>query len=170
MEKGVIIMKKFLVSFIIGVVMMAIGTTSLIFEIGQFEHVNAVDVLANHAYGYRNEVFDLKNDKDVVELVLHDDYYGHSYEYNYDDSLKDRVKITLSGGVSYSVSGSTIDVSKIDDEYYYGYENDFTRSWNRIEFFLDGLKERKIYEMGYDPIIITTSYSNKDRVRIITNN
>lgn len=160
MEKGVIDMKKFLISFIIGVVMMAIGTTSLIFEIGQFDHVRAEEILSNNKLGYRSEVFNVK-ENEMIDIRMEDSYGDYSYEYVYDESMKDRVKISFSDAVSYSRSDLQVVVNDID-----GYNGDFFTGWDHFKYFLEGLKERKIYELQGGNIIITTSYANKERVRI----
>ena len=157
MEKGVIYMKKFLVSFIIGIVLMAIGTTSLIFEISKFEHVDAADKFLKE--GYTDELITLKEDEDVT--IQLEDGYKYSYEWNYDESMKDRVKITFVNGVSYRKDGNVFIVEDIDD-----YDDAFEDGWDRFRIFIDGLKERKIYSYQYEDIIITTSHANRGRIHM----
>lgn len=65
-------MKKFLISLIVGITMMAIGTTMLVFEIKEFEFVDGRSAY----YGsdtVKTQTFRVK-DQDL-NIVFEDDYY-----------------------------------------------------------------------------------------------
>lgn len=139
---------------------MAIGTTALIFELKEFDYVNAVDYLST-SKNYKQETIKLSGN-DTININFNEEDFDYYCDWTYDDSLKDEVKITLSNGVSYRIDGKTLNIYNID----YSYDNGFDGFWDRVDFMLEGLKKRKVYELDNSRIMITTSYANRDRVQI----
>ena len=86
-------MKKFLISLIVGITMMAIGTTMLVFEIKEFEFVDGRSAY----YGsdtVKTQTFRVK-DQDL-NIVFEDDYYT-GYEWKYDERNRAYSTIEVSG-------------------------------------------------------------------------
>lgn len=151
-------MKKFLVSLIVGITMMAIGTTMLVFEIKEFDFVDGRSAY----YGsdaVKTQTFNVK-DKDL-NIIFDDDYYT-SYEWKYDESMKDEVRVEYSSDIHVNSSGHTMYI-----------ENRYDHDWgvnDGLDFlntFLDGLKHRKVYTMDYrENVVIVSSSKARERVHI----
>lgn len=151
-------MKKFLVTFIIGIVFMAIGTTSLIFEINEFERVDQRAFIQDKNY-FNTEEFKLNENKNILLNFDEDSYIHHEIEY--DDSLGDNVKISISNNIDYKVLEDGIQV--YEQSYY---NSDFDDGINRLEFIMDGLKQKKLYDVNMTSIIVHVSYDNRDRIQV----
>lgn len=152
-------MKKFLVNLIIGITLMAIGTTMLLFEVKDFRIVDGNGVFT-HEKDYRVLTYDVS--KNNMYITFPDDA-NISYEWHYNDSMKDDVRIEITKDIIYKndEKDNTLDVldTKYDD-----HERNF---YDYLNTFIEGLKHKKIYV--YDTtrnIIITTSYDNIDKVNI----
>lgn len=161
MEKGIENMKKFLINFIIGIVLMAVGTTSLIFEMGKFDRVNASDIPNLQEYGYHTKSFKLK-DKEELSILVANEYQSNSYIWEYDDMMKDKVKITFSNNMDYQIGEDQIIITDTNS-----YRHESRNNWyDYLELFVSGLKQYKLYDLSGEDIIITTSYENRDRIHI----
>lgn len=139
----------------IGVVFMAIGTTSLIFEINDFERLDAYSAIRERTDYYDTKEFDLK-DGQMVNLTFMDNGYT-PYEINYEDSIGDKVMISIVENIDYKVMDHGVVV----------YDDD---GWNdgihALEFIMEGLKNRKLYDFNNSSIVITLSHDNRDRINI----
>lgn len=151
-------MKKFLVSLIIGITMMAIGTTMLVFEIRDFEFVDE-EMSGTSSSTWQSKTISIGEDR--LRIVLDDDH-DISYYWKYDESMGDDIRIEYSSRVQLSQSNQTIYV-----------RNDHNHEWtiskgiDVLDSFLDGLKEHKIYTWTYTAdIVITSSSATRDRVYI----
>ena len=153
-------MKKFLISLIVGITMMAIGTTMLVFEIKEFEFV---DVRSAY-YGsdtVKTQTFRVK-DQDL-NIVFEDDYYT-GYEWKYDESMKDEVRIEYTSDMQVKTNGNTMII-----EERYNHEWGVNDGMDFLNTFLDGLKQRKVYTMDYrDNVVIVSSSQMRDRVHVIS--
>lgn len=155
-------MKKFLVSLIIGITLMAIGTTMLVFEIKDFKFVdNRGDFINKEEY--KSHTFNVS--KDDLELTFKN-HSSASYEWVYDDSMQNEVKVELYGGSDYNVNDKD---NKLDilNSHNYDSDNDGLDSLDYFNRFIDGLKQKKVYVFNNSSnIVITSSYKNRDRVNI----
>ena len=151
-------MKKFLISLIVGITMMAIGTTMLVFVIKEFEFVDGRSAY----YGsdtVKTQTFRVK-DQDL-NIVFEDDYYT-GYEWKYDESMKDEVRIEYATDVRVKTSGNTIVI-----EERYDHEWGVNDGMDFLNTFLDGLKHRKVYTMDYrENVVIVSSSQARDRVHV----
>ena len=146
-------MKKFLISLIVGITMMAIGTTMLVFEIKEFEFVDGRSAY----YGS-----DTVKDQDL-NIVFEDDYYT-GYEWKYDESMKDEVRIEYTSDMQVKTNGNTMII-----EERYNHEWGVNDGMDFLNTFLDGLKQRKVYTMDYrDNVVIVSSSQMRDRVHVIS--
>lgn len=155
-------MKKFLVSLIIGITLMAIGTTMLVFEIKEFKFVdNRGDSISKE--GYKSYIFNVsKHDLDLTFKNSSDT----SYEWVYDDSLENEVKIEVYGGIDHNVDVKDNKISILNDRSY-NHDNDGLDGLDYFNRFIDGLKEKKVYVFdSLSNIVITSSYKNRDNVNI----
>lgn len=149
-------MKKFLISFIIGITMMAVGTTMLVFEIKDFEIVDGVygdegDQIVHKEFDVSKENLDIRFENG----------YAVSYDWKYDESMGDKVIVKFHNSTDYSVHGHTLRIKDI----YYGEKKD---GMFFLNIFLDGLKEKKFYTFDtYDSITITGSRSSRDKVNFV---
>ena len=148
-------MKKFLISLIVGITMMAIGTTMLVFEIKEFEFVDGRSAY----YGsdtVKTQTFRVK-DQDL-NIVFEDDYYT-GYE-----SMKDEVRIEYTSDMQVKTNGNTMII-----EERYNHEWGVNDGMDFLNTFLDGLKQRKVYTMDYrDNVVIVSSSQMRDRVHVIS--
>ncbi|MBU9105410.1 hypothetical protein KTG08_05005 [[Clostridium] innocuum] len=153
-------MKKFLISLIVGITMMAIGTTMLVFEIKEFEFVDGRSAY----YGsdtVKTQTFRVK-DQDL-NIVFEDDYYT-GYEWKYDESMKDEVRIEYTSDMQVKTNGNTMII-----EERYNHEWGVNDGMDFLNTFLDGLKQRKVYMMDYrDNVVIVSSSQMRDRVHVIS--
>ena len=153
-------MKKFLISLIVGITMMAIGTTMLVFEIKEFEFVDGRSAY----YGsdtVKTQTFRVK-DQDL-NIVFEDDYYT-GYEWKYDESMKDEVRIEYTSDMQVKTNGNTMII-----EERYNHEWGVNDGMDFLNTFLDGLKQRKVYTMDYrDNVVIVSSSQMRDRVHVIS--
>ena len=145
-------MKKFLISLIVGITMMAIGTTMLVFEIKEFEFVDGRSAY----YGsdtVKTQTFRVKNqDLNIV------------YEWKYDESMKDEVRIEYTSDMQVKTNGNTMII-----EERYNHEWGVNDGMDFLNTFLDGLKQRKVYTMDYrDNVVIVSSSQMRDRVHVIS--
>ena len=149
-------MKKFLVSFIIGITMMAIGTTMLIFEIKDFKIVDGVNF--KDAKNTHIEEFDVsKADLDI----RFENGQTCSYRWEYDEGMKDTVRVQLQNDVEYRVRNHAIHIESVSyrDEY---------EPFEYLNMFIEGLKDKKLYTLeGDDTIVFTSSSDARDRVNFI---
>ena len=153
-------MKKFLISLIVGITMMAIGTTMLVFEIKESELVDGRSAY----YGsdtVKTQTFRVK-DQDL-NIVFEDDYYT-GYEWKYDESMKDEVRIEYTSDMQVKTNGNTMII-----EERYNHEWGVNDGMDFLNTFLDGLKQRKVYTMDYrDNVVIVSSSQMRDRVHVIS--
>lgn len=153
-------MKKFLVSLIIGITLMAIGTTMLVFEIKDFKIVDdrgeymSKDTYKSHTFNVS------KNDL----IITFKNVSGTSYEWKYDDTMKDEVKVELFGNTDYKIYDKDNKLTIFNRGYHKDSDMDGFDYFNR---FIDGLKQKKIYNYTTSSdIVITSSYKNQDHVKI----
>lgn len=152
-------MKKFLVNLIIGITLMAIGTTMLLFEVKDFKIVDGNGALVNKK-DYRVLTYSVS--KKEMNIVLPDDS-GISYEWKYDDSMKDEVRIEIAKDMNYKNDNDDNKLDIINIKY-----NDYERNtYDYLNTFIEGLKQKKVYVYHTTSnIIITTSYDNMDKVNL----
>ncbi|MEG2543871.1 MAG: hypothetical protein RR986_04120 [Longicatena sp.] len=157
-------MKKFLVSFLIGITCMAIGTTMLIFECKEFE---VIDVRASQNLkdaDFENHTFMLKEDEQV-SLKYDKKVVNRGYGWHVDDTLKDGVIIvSIKDNVEYSIHGNELTIEQNYDE-----DNDsFNKGMKAFNKILDGLKEHKIYNYeNYSNIVFTSNYKTRSKLVIL---
>lgn len=143
-------MKKFLVSLIIGVTMMAIGTTMMVFELKEYEFV---DSATTEDTTYRKETFQLK-EGETLALSFEPSVHNREIDMVYDESLKDgEVKVAFTDNVRYELSSNKL---VITDNRYGG----SSRETNRFDRFIEGLKKHKVY-VNYQHANIILSVNRK---------
>ena len=96
-----------------------------------------------------------------MNIVFEDDYYT-GYEWKYDESMKDEVRIEYATDVRVKTSGNTIVI-----EERYDHEWGVNDGMDFLNTFLDGLKHRKVYTMDYrENVVIVSSSQARDRVHV----
>ena len=123
MEKGVNEMKKFLVSLILGVTMMAIGATMLLFEVREYEVIDDLSVLSDT----QQVTYSAKD----IDGIIFKDYPNYSWEC--DDSLGDEIKIFY----------TSAEIKQ--DKDYLRIESNNHHAFDELNMFLDGIKHKKMY-------------------------
>lgn len=136
--------------------MMAIGTTMLIFEIKDFKIVDGVNF--KDAKNTHIEEFDVsKADLDI----RFENGQTCSYRWEYDEGMKDTVRVQLQNDVEYRVRNHAIHIESVSyrDEY---------EPFEYLNMFIEGLKDKKLYTLeGDDTIVFTSSSDARDRVNFI---
>lgn len=152
-------MKKILINFIIGIICMAIGTTLLIFELSDFEYLNIVE---DSEISKNMHVHDIELKKeDRVQLNFTNAVYGN-VSWNYDENLKNKIKVIIRSDVSYDIDGRTITLksAKTDGNRYFS-------SGEQLNFFLKGLKQQRVYSSFDIPIVtIVSTRMMQDKITI----
>ena len=139
-------MKKFLTSLIIGVTMMAIGVTMLMFEIKDFEVIQEVSESSD-----RNQVTFSAND---VHRIIIDGYQG--YEWKIDEDLKNEIQI---------IFPSNLQVNKHQHRIYI--EGESMDELEEMNLFLEGLKDKKIYSnVAMEDVVIVSSSETMDAIEV----
>lgn len=154
-------MKRFLISLIIGITMMAIGGTMMFFEVKDYTAVNACELYDKHFYSSVN-TFDIsKKDLNI--------YMGRSYvdyEFVIDESYGDKVKIEAPDYIDQTVSEHEYYVEGYNDRHYEA-EAGWNTFTNAIDIIIEGLKEHKLYSCNGTRVIrITCSSKAKAHINI----
>lgn len=150
-------MKRFLISIIIGVTFIAMGATMLFFEVKDFDTQNACDLILDQDKTVKT--FDVS--KENLRITF--DGRNQSYEWEYDESLDDEVRVEIVGTTDFSVTNNQL---YIDDDSRYGFSH-YVRPFEVFERILEGLKDKKIYYCNNDVSVkIISSRAMKDRVQI----
>lgn len=150
-------MKKFIISLIVGITMMAIGTTMLVFEIKDYKFVEGA--YHGREENQKTETFSVKNDKLTLVFVEKE---HTSYHFVYDESLQDEVNITCSSHVEYRRREHEIYIDDIDHN-----DINVNDGFSVFHQFMEGLKKHEIYTFeNYADVTITTAKKNRDRVDI----
>ncbi len=123
MEKGVSEMKKFLVSLILGVTMMAIGATMLLFEVREYQVVDDLSALSDT----QQVTYSAKD----IDGIIFKDYPEYTWEC--DDSLGDEIKIFY----------TSAEIERDGD--YLRIDSDDHRAFAGFNKFLDGIKHKKMF-------------------------
>lgn len=144
-------MKRFLISFTIGITMMAVGVTTLIFELDDFTFVeNSIELLGD---GYYQKTVPT-NSKTVFRIED-----GISYSWDYDETMYDgEVKIEAENFINVQNIKNEVIVRYNDDKDYHSFSDANTDGWKTFNKFIDGLKEHKVY-----------TYHNLRSIRFISN-
>ena len=109
----------------------------------------------------KTQTFRVK-DQDL-NIVFEDDYYT-GYEWKYDESMKDEVRIEYTSDMQVKTNGNTMII-----EERYNHEWGVNDGMDFLNTFLDGLKQRKVYTMDYrDNVVIVSSSQMRDRVHVIS--
>lgn len=150
-------MKKFIVSIVIGITFIAMGATMLFFEIKDYESENVCDLLFDQDKTIRT--FDVSNE----DLKIYFDSRATSYEWEYDDSLDNEVKVEMIGTMDFRINNNKL---TIDDDY----DHISSRYVKPVEIFdkvLDGLKNKKLYYCNESMRVkITCSRDARNRIQI----
>lgn len=158
-------MKKFLISFIIGLVLISAGSAMLVFEWKDYEFVDASDKYLDKFNDDEFE-FDIKENGLLIEM--NDDLKSFPIQYEYDDKMKGKVRIEFPNNMKYKLRSNTLIFKDLH------YDNFDLKRFNEMkgvfDVFVDGLKEKKIYVMNdYNKygIKVTCSKEEKEKITII---
>ncbi len=140
-------MKKFLISLILGVTMMAIGGTMLLFEVKGFKVIDDLSVLSDT----QQKTYSVKN----IDTIIFKDY--PDYTWDFDESLDDEIKIYYTSTVEVDLDGKNIYIQR---------ENQ--HALEQIDIFLDGLKDKRVYtNEAMNQVKIVSSSKTYDNIKII---
>lgn len=144
-------MKRFLISFVIGMTLIAAGATMTFFELQKYKVVDIQDVEGN-----KTEFFTLE-ENEKLNITLDEG----NFSMRYDDTLKDNeIKIIVHEKIAYKINKNNIEIYN-DDEDMYGFAH------NTIGKFIEGLKEHKLYtDQISETVLIYTNPNSRDRVRV----
>lgn len=118
--------------------MIAIGVTSLFFEIKDFEFINYRYDNNENSTHVQNTTFTDKNP--VLDI---DD--GLGYEWKNDNTMKDgEVRVETISNIHVSIHKNRMKIEYNEKTPFYGNEQHID-GWEAFNFFLDGLKNHKVY-------------------------
>lgn len=153
-------MKKFLISFIIGVTMIAIGVTTLVFEIKDFEFIDHRYDTHDTSTQVQSTTFSDKNPTLDIDNSIR-------YEWENDNSMKDgEVRVEAIPDISVKISRKRIKIEYHKSKSYY-LNHRYGTDWDMFMTFLEGLKERKIYVTDeFSTVCLTSNATTRNSFTI----
>lgn len=140
-------MKKFLVSLILGVTMMAIGATMLLFEVRGFKVIDDLSMLSDT----QQKTYSVKN----TDTIIFENY--PDYTWDFDESLEDEIIIYYTSTAEVDLDGKTIYIQR---------ENE--HALEQIDIFLDGIKDKRVYtNEAMNQVKIVSSSKTYDNMKIV---
>lgn len=150
-------MKRFLFEIGFSFVLITMGAMLSFFELSEYETVNGIDDV------FEANVLDATATKnDPFYIDVDDDITIH---FEYDETMKDDIEITISDAYSYSMKNQKLKVDDLRFQFFYGKRY--------IDTFIDGLKDEKLYYFnrtkGNDVHTLVIKCKKDNRSNIIIN-
>lgn len=138
-------MKRFLISFLLGITLMAIGTTMLVFEIKDFTFVDGTSLYINKdGKSTTSETFRVTNNNRLRIDFKRDDI---DVKFAYDETLGDKVIVDINDNIDYKVNNNHLNIYDWQSRHNVSYS--IRNSIDAMNTLIDGLKDRKVYTLDY---------------------